>query len=483
MTLRPRPHIVPVACSVAVTFLMVCGAGVAAATPAPATGTASSAVQWAYGAVSTVHAHHQGLLLGWDATATFGFGVVLGQTAGTAGTYIVSVNRTMGVLLSVHYCRPNCATSVRSGTVSFHAWETTLATLELTRDANVTVATTLTPALGLVSSSLTVKVGLTEAVEVYNGSRLNGSWSLTAFLNGTSSTTFSPALGLMPLTISGPESWTNSSVFQESGQASWSTSEQASGALGSESLGHHGQVPFSRSGTVQLNGSFNGSTVRLGGVTYDVLSLSVAGPFMLRDGYLLLPDASDLFGSTAPHWLAANTTGGAGSASVSGGRLDIGRSLVTGDHLGFGASALWLASKTTSPDTLDTVGIGGPALVSGPQGSAPASGAGSNATFVQGSPESVGQATTDQRCLTTGVGCPGAGSPKLPVGLLALGAVVVIVILLVAVVTERRRVPAPPYPNARLYPPGGPSLAGPTEPRRPAPASPPSEDDPLGHLW
>jgi hypothetical protein len=484
MRLRPPARIVPVVFSVAVTFLTVCGAGVAAANPTPASSApVGGSVLWAYGAVATAHAHRQGLLLGWEASATAGFAVVLGETVGTAGTYTVYVNRTMGLLVSAHYCRPDCARPLRSGTVSFHAWETTLATLELTSHANVSVSGTPTLALGLLSSSLTVQVGLAEGSQVFNASLLGGSWNLTAFLNGTSRTTFSPALGLMPLDIV-PSSWTNSSAFHESGNANWSIAVKSSGLLSSTNGKVHGEVPFSRSGTVRLNGSFNGSTVGLGGASYDVLNLSLSGPFTLRDGFLLVPQATDLFGASSPNWLAGNTTVTAAAATVSGARADVGSSLVAGSHLGIAASRLRLTSQTTNPVTSTSVGgAGGLALYTGSGSAAPASAPGSNATFLQGSPESVGQATTDQHCLTTGLGCPGIGSARLPFGLLAVGAAAVVAALLVAVVAERRRLPVAPHPNAKLYPPGGSANAGPTLVRRPVGGSPPDGDDPLGHLW
>ena len=490
MRLRPRTGIVPASVTVAVTFLTVCGAGVVSAARAAGTSPVPGSVQWAYGDLSTASAHRQGLLFGWDASVTFGFGVILGETAGSGGAYTVYVNRTMGLLLSAHYCRPNCATPLSRGSVDLHAWETTLATVNLTSDANVTVGTTPTAAIGMRSSSLTVHEGLTESSQVVNGSVLKGSWTLEAYLNGTESTTFATPLGLLPLSLTS-ESWSNASSFRERGNASWALGETGGGVLGSATLHDHGHVPFSRSGTVALSGTYNGTKVTLGGSSYDVVSLSLVGPFVLREGFLLVPAATDLFGASAPSWIAGNATSSAGAASVSNGRVDVGSPIASGPHLAFAASAFRLASQTTNPAAVTSLGgIGGPALaVAGPttyepRTTSPSAGSAPNATYVQATPESVGKATTDQRCLSTGLGCPGNGPARLPFGLIAIGAAAVVAALLVALVAERRRTPKTPYPNAHLYPPGSatPNSSGPAA-RRPASGPATSEDDPLGHLW
>ena len=107
--------------------------------------------------------------------------------------------------------------------------------------------------------------------------------------------------------------------------------------------------------------------------------------------------------------------------------------------------------------------------------------AASNATVVQGQPESIGQATSNQACLVTGVGC-GSTGPHLPWLRYAIagGVVVVVAAVLTTTLLTRRRMPPPAYPNAQLYPPGSAGSSGPA-PTRPAPK--PADDDPLGHLW
>jgi hypothetical protein len=476
---RTRTGVVVTAVSVAVSFLTVCVPGVGAAHPGPSGAPAAGATgSWAYGALRSVSGHHQGLIYGWEASATFGFAVVLRELSSSSGNYTVDVNRTMGVIISVEYCKPDCSKPIAHATVSFHAWESLTAALDFTSAANVTVDGSLVPALGLSESRVGVSVGLTASAVAYLGGSVVGTRNLTVLLSGESGSSFAPALGLVPLTLTAGEVWNSTSNFTESGEANWSIVQDGSGLLAPTPIDLPGTVDLDRNGSVNVSGAYSGATVHLGGAVYDALNLSVSGPFSLREGFLLVPSSSNLFGASAPPWLSGSSASSAGSAAASQASVDVSSSVASGGHLGFAGSGVLWSSGTTNPDSVEVLPSDGPAAAA-----APASG--TNSTYLQGNPESVGQATTDQNCLATGLGCPSAGVPRGPLGaLLVVGAAVVLGVVLLAVIVERRRPPAPSYPNAALYPPGASSAAPRGGSARPEePPVPPADDDPLKHLW
>ncbi len=483
---RTSAGILVTAVTLAVSFLTVCVPGVAGA---HAVGSGSSPVPspttWAYGAIRSISPHGQGLRYGYDASATLGFAVILGQTDSGTGNYSVTVNRTMGLLLTANYCAPNCRRPTVKVSVSYHEWESLHADLNFTPEATVDLSGTPTAALGLANSHLGVDVGLNASATWVDAGELVGSRALTVQVDGNSSTAFTPALGLVPLSVAPGDAWTATSAFLETGSASWKIADTGAGKLAIPVTGNvsvNGSLPFAHAGTVSVTGAYS-SAVRLAGSDFDALNLTIAGPFLLREGFLLVPASSDLFGATTPGWLSNNTNGAAGNASVSQASIDVTASLLAGSHLGFGASGLLWRTGASNPATAAVLAPGaglGPAA--GPV--APAAAA-TNSTYVQGEPESVGQATTDQQCLANGVGCPVAPGPRGLLGLLVVaGAAAVVAVLVAVVIAERRRVPPAVYPNASLYPPGAP--AAPSTPlggRHPERPAPPPEDDPLHHLW
>ena len=478
MRRSPRPGVVVTAVSVAVSFLTVCVPGVGSAHSTTPAASGSGNASWAYGTVSTRSSSGQGGAYAYVTTATAGFAVVLNETTPAPGNYALEVHRTMGLVLSVEYCRPSCRAPAETATVGYHAWETLDAGLALTTDANVTVNGSSVRALGLASSDLTASAGLQLTSQVHLDGSLYSSRNLTALLNTSTASTFSPALGLLPTSVTNGEVWNSSSSFVETGLASWSVSDVRTGPLAG-SVSRSGGFGLNASGLIALQGDNPGTTVRLAGVTFGVLNLTVAaGPFALREGFLLVPEGANLFGSGLPGWLSSNTND-TGSASVSQANIDVDRgSLTASGHLGFEASGMWWESATDNPATEAT---SVPGFVPAADAE-PASGA--NATYLQGSPESVGQATSNQKCLATALGCPTVGSPRGPLGLLLLaGASAVVVVLLAVLIAERRRLPPPKYPNATLYPPGA-ATGNAAPPRRP-PTRPSgsADDDPLGHLW
>lgn len=462
--------------SVAASFLTVCvpaaGAAPTAAIPGPLVAGPGS---WAYGGINVHSWDGTTGSYGYDASATVGYDVILQETNTTPGNETLSVNRTMGVILSVEYCLPSCRHPTDTATVYYHAWETVQATLGLTTDASVFVNGTLLSvrALGLTSSSVSVRDGIREATQVVeSGTEVRGN-TISAALDANASTTFVPALGLIPQSLAPGETWSATSAFVQTGSATYSIlAEFLSGPV----LNPNGTISFAPSGVVAVNGSFEGHTVGLGGAHYDIVSLGLTGPFSLREGFLFIPTGSDAFGGGGPSWLT-NTTSSAGSSTFTEENVDVAGSLLSGTHLGFYASKVVWNSGTSNPATDTALGGGIAAAL------APAV-AGSNATTIQGSPESVAQATTDQGCLAGGVGCPTLGSPRGLGGLLVVGAgAAVVAVIALALVAERRRIPKTPYPNAGLYPPGPARVGEPGPARRPQAPPAPAADDPLSHLW
>ena len=472
---RARTGLVVSAVSVTASFLMLCAPG-AGAMPVPA---ATSTATWAYGAVRSATVSGTGGTYAYDASYTAGFAVILNESSPSAGNYTVGVHRTMGLILAVQYCAPNCAHPTESATVHFHVWENLNATLNLTTHANVSVSGTPVQALGLVSSTLQVAVGLRESTAVYLSGTPLRTRNLTVNLGANASTSFTPALGLVPLTLKPAEAWNASSNFTEKGFATWYLNDVHKALLNTTAT-DHGAVSLNFSGPVELAGQNSSTSVRLGGTTYDVVNLTVEkGPFTLREGFLLVPSGADLFGGSLPGWLTSNAND-TESASVAQSNVDVTDRLAASSHLGFVASGLLWKSETGNPAS-QAVSLPG----TGPEpAAATAPAASSNATYLQGTPESVGQATTDQGCLTSGANCPGGAGPRGFLGAyLILAAVGAVAVIATAMVASRRRIPSTPYPNAQLYPLAPATRLAANKGRPQAPPAPPAEEDPLGHLW
>ncbi len=478
---RERTGLLVAAVSVAVSLLTVC---VPSAASARATAAAApQGTAWAYGTIRPVAGSGAAVGYAYEANGTFGFAVVLNETNTSATGYVLTVNRTMGAILSVEYCAPNCRHPVGTATVDFHAWESLDATLSLTRAGTVYVGGAPTAAIGLNASSLAISGGVHEATSYQLSGVTERAKNLTVTLAGSSNTTFTPALGIVPLNLTN-ESWNATSAFSEHGDYAWAISSVLSGAavLRPHNISLSGRGSLNATGNVSLAGTDSGTTVDLGGSAYQALDFSLSGPFALREGFLLVPSSSDLFGAAPPSWLSENTTNNSGYANVSASSLDVSDRPAVGGHLGFYASGAWWGSRTVNPAISD-VTLGSDAGLSPATASAPAA-AGPNATYVQGTPESVRQATSDQSCLATGVGCPTVGGPGAPLGRwIALGGAASALVVVLVVLAERRRIPAAPSPNAALYPTVTSSATAPVPPHRPGAPAPPVEDDPLGHLW
>jgi hypothetical protein len=459
-------------------MVLVIPVGLTAASPAPAA-TASQTV-WAYGAVRTLDfsgvAHN-----GWEysGSATYGFSVVLNQTNTSATTFELTVNRTMGALFQVQYCYPSCHSPRYFGNLSDHVYETVSATANFTTQGAVDELGAEVGAIALNNSQSHLLANVTESASSYvpnAGVTAPRSLLLDAQVVASSAVLFTPGLGVLPTNLTTAQSWNSTSNFTAHAGASYQSLKELKGPLGSVHQTSNGSIQIPASGTVTLSGSFSpNDTVDLGGASYPEIALQVHGPFAVREGFILVPSAIDLFnGGSAPGPAGQN-----GSASAAMSWLDA-RASASG-HVGIAASE-WVYDSTTRGPSSGLPGVSGPAELSA---SATNGSDAAPTTTVQGEPESVGTAQSQQTCLLTDVGCPSGTAPtgfslRGIAGLLGVAVVVIVVVAAVALVAERCRMPPPAYPNAALYPPGAARPVGRVVTSKPPP---PVEDDPLRHLW
>lgn len=476
MKVRLRTSTVMVAVASAFLMVFVVPLGVAAAS-APELTPGPTYTLWAYGAVRTVDfSGSSAKSYDYQGSATYGYSVVLNQTNLTSSTVELSVNRTMGALISIEYCFPTCRNPSITATVYHHAWESVDAWANFTTNGTVSVNGASVPALALMNSHSTLTGSLVDRAQ----GELRTSY-LSANVSASADVSFATPLGLLPENLTSPTDWNSTSAFTATGAYRLDYAYHYSSAHLSSNVGPvvvSGEVD--RSGNVTVLGSTNagpGRTVLLGGAPYLNVSLAVEGPFTAREGFILLPDQVDLFGGAVAAPVSANETGDTAVQMTS---IDVRTG--GGPHLGFVGSA-WLYSTSAMNPSITSASVTASGVT---QVAAGANNVAS--TPVQGVPIPVGQAQGYQGCLVSGTACPGASSPRALLPGLAVGILAVVVAVIVASVllTERRRIPPPAYPNAKLYPPGnGPddkpmAPSGPPLARRP---SPPAEDDPLSNLW
>ncbi|HLN51605.1 MAG TPA: hypothetical protein VK455_06080 [Thermoplasmata archaeon] len=471
--MNARPSLVVPAEAVALVLLMVFVSSAAPAEAGAVGPAATSAQTWAYGAIRTVSFH--GSSDGWTyaVSATFGFSVVVTETNLSGSNYALNVSRTMGAFFNVTYSR---ALSPAVAHLHDHLWETVNATSNLTTVGTVTEPSGPAAAIALTGSQLTVSGGLREAADYSALGVLKLSRALDVNVSASANLSFSPALGLVPLSLTPGTTWNSTSAFTGAGSYAWAVYERS--LLLNETYHNSGSGTVNHSGSVTLAGSFTGANVTLQGRPYSEVNYTLTGPFALREGFILIPSSANLFGSSTQPW----STNESGFTNATSPTVDVADHGFAGGHLGFVASGAWFHS---SSDNVAAALSGGPSLPGVPAIAPAATDSGSSA-FVQGTPESAGQAQSGAACLVTESGCPGGATPRGLLGLLVVTAAVVGTAALIgmAVVARRRQVPPPKYPNASLYPPGQTSSA----PLRPAtPPSratkPPTEDDPLDHLW
>jgi hypothetical protein len=467
--------------SVSAAVLMVCSVpAFAAAEGIPTLAPGSPHTVWAYGAARNVS--FQGIgHSGWaySGTALFGYSVILHQTNTSATSFELSVNRTMGAKLSVGYCPVTCKGTTPTVTLSYHEWEATNEWANFTTAGTVYENGAPVAAVALNNSHTTVAGSLFDTAK----------WPLRHSLlaiNVTSSSTvnFTTPLGLLPDNLATGESWNDSSDYTASGGFLLSYFYNYTGALGGHAQVGPGTVPglVTSTGSVAVVGSSGIGTTSLGGSSYNNVSLTVLGPFAVREGFILVPSQANVFGGLASGTPTSNATGGANAEMTA-----VYAEPLVGGHLGIIGSAWTFESSASNPQVSALVpGSSGVAqLGSVDQVSTGADQLGS--TSVEGVPMNVDSAQTQQGCLIAGDCQTASGSPARPLtGLIAVLVVsTVVVVAIVSVVATRRRVPPPANLNAGLYPPivriGG-SAPPPATAGNPPPP-PPAEEDPLAHLW
>ncbi|MGB6500524.1 MAG: hypothetical protein WBG19_03870 [Thermoplasmata archaeon] len=451
----------------------VLGSGVSAASPGP---SSASAPTWAYGEIATKDFHGTAGAYTYQGSATFGFSVIFNETRNSSeGLVTVNVVRTIGAILHVEFCRPDCALPRVFANASFHAWETTDAWDNLTTQGSVSEVSGTVPGLALLNSSVGVAAKLRESAESSDGSTVLRDRSLVVNATGHVRVNLTSALGLglYPLSLTSGSYWNSSSGFNATGAVAWSLVYSEFGSLVPSPVLNKtgGNISASHAGTVALQGEYSaGSDFGFRGASFPAVNLSLTGPFTLAEGVILVPVGADVFGGGSHPW----STDQHSSAVETTVLLDVRPGAAYQGHLPIVASSFWVKSASANAATSFAGGSSRPT----PAESVAASP--TNSTQVQGQPESTADAQGDQNCLVTGIGCPSGSSPSSPVRYFVLvGAVAVVGAILAMTVVARRRPLPPVYPNAALYPPGS---TVPTTPRPPA-VPKPAEDDPLGHLW
>ena len=460
----------------------------AAATAAPlAPSSSSSPAVWAYGDLKTVTVGPAIAADGYEyrGSITVGYAVVIHEnvTSANGSTFELHLERTMGVAISVEFCKPRCADPTTFANLSYRAYERTSAWANFTTLGTVYESGSPVHAIALVNSNSTDTSGITETAEsllpMVSGPGLAARASeLNVGVTTLAGVAFSPALGLLPdsLTPGTATSWNSSSAFQAVGSGSYAFLYNFSGpAVKQYSEPGRGSYSVAPSGNVSVAGAYDpADAFSFHGVSYPAVNLTIVGPFSVREGVILVPDVADLFGSSSQAW----SSDGNATSTVQTDALDINAGAsAKGQFLE--ASAWTYALDSANPaDSVSSV-VGGSSLA--PAMASPSS---VESSTIQGQPESVGQASTDSQCLTSGIGCS-SGTPRVLLGALVIGGAVVVVgaVIAAVVIAERRRLPPPVYPNAQLYPPGtagpAPRVAGRPSP----PPEPPAEEDPLDHLW
>lgn len=465
-------------------FLMVFVLPVGLVAGATSSSVGSSQTLWAYGSARTV-AFSGTASDGWsyEGQATFGYSVILNQTnTSTSGnSFELSIHRVMGALFSVEFCFPTCGHAIDSANLSYHAWETSDAWANFTTLGSVTEGRGSVPAIALVGSHATVNGSLRESATALSPN-VERSKYLSANVSGEAQVAFTTPLGLLPLdlNLSTPASWTSTSAFLASGASQWDYYYASREPLRNVTAGPaSGSGTVEHAGNVTVVGSYSlGNSVTFDGITFPAIALAIEGPFTVREGLILVPSGTDLFGASSQAWSANQS--GAATASMT--YLDV-RPFAEG-HFGLAASSWLYDSASLNPADLHSGATVGTGIV-------PAVGAVEQAppTTIQSVPQSVAQAQSTQSCLVSGLGCPAApGTPTSHFWMVVIGlaiiALVIAAVVSTVVIAERRRIPPPVYPNAHLYPPGAaPPAARATAPRPPGNEPAPAVEDPLSHLW
>jgi MYXO-CTERM domain-containing protein len=432
---------------------------------------------WAYGGIKTINVNSPTSNGTASGSAYYGQATVLDQQSGPDGTFAIEAQHTTGAGIDVTYCSPSCtATSYYEVVWHYHVWENITAFANLTNDASVATPSGSSPALGLLNSHSDFAANLTEFLEVQlHVGKITTTYSrdLSVQVAGTASINFSSSdpLGLIPMDVSSISSWSDSAPYS----ATWTWAAAYSNYSVSAGVGHLDDTSFAGNGTIpngtmNLSGANSGSTITLGGKSLLVLSIAISGtPFDVRDGFILVPAGGDLFGNVPHDWSASQ----AGVTTTQLSNIDY--STTSNGHVGILATRQVYTSApiTANASGSDSINQAQPPGLPMLQ-----------QVGVQGSPESVNQATQNQQCLTAD-SCVASAGPSSPLReiFVALAVTALVALVLALVIQRRRQLPPPVYPNAQLYPVGSPMAPGQRAARTPTEPTKDSETDPLGNLW
>ena len=483
----PRPILWTVPAAILVVGLMVVPASTVAAGPAsPSTSVLSAnSTTWAFGNVTPAPVSSYGPGGGYAANATYGFVTNVTATNTSATTVEVTVQQTVGIALSLSFCRPSCGSASRViSQFSYHAWETEDTWTNLTNTANVTQTfgingTSLTePALGIINSSAQIRAYVSESATdarytVMNRTQVS-SVSAEYWFSANSTVGFTSPLGLLPIgPVAARDAWVSVSTYV--GQADWTAhwTLNLTGMRGGTTTIHDAlsNTVGPATGIVTVQGRAALSSLRVGATNLVQVGYQLNGPFEVAPGLALrwaLPDGLGMGLPRTSTW--SQHAAVLADASVSA--LDTLPSPQSPFGLRSAEVTFSLAVLDANNSVNDTV----------PQSN------------VSGAPMTSSQAGDTAACLqqadvcstTIGLGGNAGASGDTTLVLAAVSLVVLGALIATVAVARQRRIPSDRYPNAGLYPPGQaiePPGAGRPNERNGQPTRDDSADDPLDRLW
>lgn len=400
--------------------------------PAASAALAAATPSWAYGGVRYVSGSGSGTdgngnSIAYSFHGMFAFSAVLNQTNTSSTTFSIQAFRTQAALIYIDLCSPSCSSPTATGNITIFGWEQENAVANFSRTASVDVNGTAVPALGVVSVFDQIVGNMTRVSVGQFNSRTFGAYASVA-AQATASLAFTPALGLVPISVTPGESWSSNSSYTE--QGSWSAPyhmyQQNQGAMNGDPQGS-----LQSSGTLGLSGQDTGGITLGNGVLARALLFHTWGPFSMRDGWLPVPFAADLFAGGGHAWDSQTPMG----AAIQPGTTDL---QPTSPHMG----VLAAGNDFVSDAALGVQGYGSSA---GPSASlfeaAAALSAPPASEFeVQAQPMSIGSAEQLAGNMLVPPVYPAWGSPATRLLPLVLTVVVIgAVAAVVAIVVVRRR--------------------------------------------
>lgn len=453
----------------------------AASTPAPSSGQSSGAEGWAFGNATIVPVQGHDVRGAYEGNASYGFVTNITAVNTTANTTEVIEQDTIGLSLSLEYCRPNCSAPSQVSRFSYRAWEVRDAWTNVTNNASVLatssglVTATWVTAVGILNSSSTVRELVNEsASDTRTGATTPvSSLNATYAYNSSSRVAFTPALGLFPTgAVVAQESWVASAAYTASASwaARWALNATGSGA--NSSVGSSQSLLRTSTGNLTIAGAAGPSGVRVHAVRLLSLDYTLGGHFTLGPGPAVSLSLPGSFGMGLPPtsgWAAHSLIQPTVEVSA------LGASPNAGGFYRLQSSEVAFSLRFLDPNN-DGVNDTTPQ------------------TQVAGGPMTPSQASSTASCLQQSAVCStvtsvggngGLTSSSETVLVVTLSVTALAVVLAVVVVARQRRIPPPQYPNAGLYPPGQPVSPGPSGPSEPKPPRTPSgpADDPLDQLW